>query len=68
MNELYELITMSTRPLDINQTCQGVLDTTLCDQVCQSLVTGWWFFWGTSVSSTNKTDSHDISVILVKVV
>jgi hypothetical protein len=34
MNELYELITMSTRPLDINQTCQGVLDT-LCDQACQ---------------------------------
>ena len=37
MNELYELITMSTRPLDINQTCQGVLDT-LCDQACQGVL------------------------------
>jgi hypothetical protein len=38
-----------------------VLDTTLCDKVCQ------WFFLGTQVSSTNKTDHHDITEILLKV-
>jgi hypothetical protein len=40
---------------------RGVLDTTLCDQVCQRLPTGRWFSPGTSVSSTNKTDRHDIT-------
>ena len=41
-----------------------VLDTTLCDKVCQWLVTGRWF---SPVSSTNKTDHHDIAEILLKV-
>jgi hypothetical protein len=46
---------------------RGVLDTTLCDQVCQWLATGWWFSPGTSLSSTNKpTYSHDITEILLK--
>jgi hypothetical protein len=31
------------------------------------LATGWWFSPGTLVSSTSKTDSHDISEILLKV-
>jgi hypothetical protein len=35
---------------------QDVLDTTLCDKVCQWLATGWWFSPDTLVSSTNKTD------------
>ena len=39
---------------------RGVLDTTLCDKVCQ-----WQF---SPVSSTNKTDHHDITEILLKVV
>jgi hypothetical protein len=30
-------------------------------------VTGQWFSLGTSVSSTNKTDCHDITEILLKV-
>jgi len=47
---------------------RGVLDTTLCDKVCQWLVTGQWFSPGTPVFSTNKTDSHDIAEILLKVV
>ena len=47
---------------------QGVLDTTLCDQVCQWLVKGQWFSPGTPVSSTNKTDCNDITEILLKVV
>jgi len=34
---------------------RGVLDTTLCDKVCQWLTAGWWFSSGTPVSSTNKT-------------
>jgi hypothetical protein len=39
---------------------QGVLDTTLCDKVCQWFAIGRWFSPGTPVSSTNKTDCHDI--------
>jgi hypothetical protein len=46
---------------------RGVLDTTLCDIVCQWLATGWWFSLGTPVSSINKTDCHDIAEILLKV-
>jgi hypothetical protein len=45
----------------------GVLDITLCDKVCQWLATGWWFSSGTPVSSTNKTNRHDITEILLKV-
>jgi hypothetical protein len=37
---------------------RDVLDTTLCDNVCQ---------WFSPVSSTNKTDCHDITEILFKV-
>jgi hypothetical protein len=35
---------------------QGLLDTTICDKVCQSLTAGQWFSLGTLVSSTNKTE------------
>jgi hypothetical protein len=41
--------------------------TTLCDQVCQWFATGRWFFPGPTLSSTNKTDRHDITEILLKV-
>ena len=44
---------------------QGVLDTTLCDKVCQWLAAGRWF---SPMSSTNKTDCHDIVEILLKMV
>ena len=37
------------------------------DKVCQWLATGRWFSLGTPVSSTNKTDRHDITEILLKV-
>jgi hypothetical protein len=47
---------------------RGVLNTTLCDKVFQWLTTGWWFSPGSPVSSTNKTDCHDITEILLKVV
>ena len=45
----------------------GVLDTTLCDKICQWLATYWWFSPGTLVYCTNKTDCHDITEILLKV-
>ena len=46
---------------------RGVLDTTLCDQVCQWLLTSQLFFPGTSVPPTNKIDLQDIAEILLKV-
>ena len=45
----------------------GVLDTTLCDKICQWLATGWCFFPGIPVSSSNKTDRPDITEIVMKV-
>jgi hypothetical protein len=42
-------------------------DTTLCDQVCQCLAAGW-FSPSPPVSSTIKTDHHDITVILLTMV
>ena len=41
--------------------------TTLCDKVCLWLTTGQWFSPGPPVSSTNKTDHHDITAVLLKV-
>jgi len=47
-----------------SRSCRCVLDITLCDKVFQWLVAGRWF---SPVSSTNKTDIHDITEILLKV-
>ena len=44
-----------------------MLDSTLWDKVCQLLAAVRWFSPGTPVSSTNKTDHHDITEILLKV-
>jgi hypothetical protein len=38
--------------------------TTLCDKVCQWLATGLWFSPDTPISSTNKTERHDVTEIL----
>ena len=46
---------------------RGVLDSTLCDKVCKWLATGRWLSLGPPVSYNNKTDRHDITVILLKV-
>jgi len=46
---------------------RGVLDTTLCDKICHWLAAGRLFSPGTPVSSTNKTDRHDVTNILLKV-
>ena len=45
----------------------GVLDTTLCDKVCQWLATGLCFSPFISISFTNKTGCHNITEILLKV-
>jgi hypothetical protein len=47
---------------------RGVLETTLCDKVCQWLATGRWYSPNTPVSSTNKTDRHNIADMLLNVV
>jgi hypothetical protein len=46
---------------------RGVLYSKLCGKVCQLLASGRWFSPCTVVSSTNKTDRHDIAEILLKV-
>jgi hypothetical protein len=45
--------------------CITVFDTTLRNKVCQCLAVGLWF---SPVSSTIKTDCHDIIEILLKLV
>jgi hypothetical protein len=45
-----------------------VLSVTLCDKVCQRFATGLCFPPGTPVSSTTKTERHDTTEILLKVV
>ena len=45
----------------------GIFDTALCYKACQWFTTGQWFSPGTLISSTNKSDRHDISEILLKV-
>ena len=52
---------------NIGSSWRGVLDTTLCDKVCQWLVKGQWFSLGTPASSTNTTDRHDVAEMLLKV-
>ena len=53
------------------QYCKSVCvigyNTTNQNIVCQWHVAGRWFSLGTPVSSTNKTDHHDITEILLKV-
>ena len=42
-------------------------DTTLCEKCVSDIATGRWFSSGSPVSSINKTCSHDIAEILLKV-
>ena len=46
---------------------RGVLDTTLYDNVRQWYAAGRWISPGTPVSTTNKTDRHNIIDILLNV-
>ena len=44
-----------------------VLDAALCDKLCQCLAASRWFSPCPPVSSTNKTDRHDVAEISLKV-
>ena len=44
-----------------------ILNTPLCDKVCQWLGASRWCFLGTPVSSPNMADRHDMTEILLKV-
>jgi hypothetical protein len=46
---------------------RGVLNTTLCDKVCQWLAAGRWFSPGILISSTNEIDRHDVTERLLRV-
>jgi hypothetical protein len=56
-------VPITTNVVSSNHAQAIVLDTTLCDKVCQGLAAGQCI----PVSSTNKTDRHDITDILLKV-
>jgi hypothetical protein len=58
------LITTYTLWVQI-QLRRAVLDTTLCDKVCQWLAAGQWFSPGNHVSTTNKTDRQNISEMYI---
>ena len=67
---IYIFLNQCLSPLKLlvrTRSLRGVLDTTLCDKVFQWLATSRWFSLGTPVSSTNKTDTHDITAILLEV-
>jgi hypothetical protein len=59
----YAINAITTNVMSSNR----VLDITLCDKVCQLLAADRWFSRGTPISSTNKTDRHNIAEILLKV-
>ena len=43
---------------------RGVLDKTLCDQVCQSLATDLWISLGTPISATKVVTEIFLKVVL----
>ena len=45
---------------------RGVLHTTLCDKSLSVACSRSWFSLGTPISSTSKTDSHDITEMWLK--
>ena len=59
--------TKCTYAISVYQGQIKAMCTTLCDKVCQWLATCLWFSPGPPVSSTNKTDHHDITELLLKV-
>ena len=58
---------VSTNVVSSNPSQAMCTDATLCDKVCQWLATGLCLYPGTPVSSTIKTDYHNITEILLKV-
>jgi hypothetical protein len=62
-----ESVPITNNVVSSNPARRGVLDATLCDKIWHCLVAGWWFSSDTPVSSTNKTDRHDKTEVLLKV-
>jgi hypothetical protein len=62
---IYHYLKAHTHKFSMHRISIRTRCTTLCDKVCQWLATGRWFSPGPPVSSTNKTDRHDITVYLV---
>jgi hypothetical protein len=63
-----ESVSITTTVVSSNPAhARGVLDTTVCDKVCQWAATDRWFSLGTLVSSINKTYRQDITEIVLKV-
>ena len=68
------MILLMTRLFSINEkqneiyrpVCM-IVYTALCYKGCRSLAAGQWFSPGTSISSINKTDRHDIAEQFLKV-
>jgi len=60
-------VSITTNLVSLNPTQVRCVRYNICLKVCQWLATGQWFSRGTPVSSTNKTDHHDITEILLKV-
>ena len=60
-------MSITTHVVSSNGSWQGVVDTLLCDRVCQWFAAGRWFSPATHVSSTNKADHHVITDIVLKV-
>ena len=58
---------INTEVVSSNPTQTRCTRYNICDKVCRWLATGRWFSSCTLVSSTNKTDRHDITEILLKV-
>jgi hypothetical protein len=50
-----------------SRSLRGVLVATLCDKVCQWLMTSRWFSPDTLIPFTNTTEHHDITEIWLKV-
>jgi hypothetical protein len=61
----YHTIMNKTGPTTINEIVEFHKAANLNMLMC--VLTGWWFSLGTPVSSTNKTDRHNITEILLKV-
>jgi hypothetical protein len=66
--DIYVFITVPVAKIRLLDNGTLESDTVLCDKVCQWLVAGRWFSPGTPISSTNKTDRHDITEQLLGVV
>ena len=58
-----KMVYNSIPPISTKQTIQHYV----CDKVCHWLPTGQWFTPSTPISSTSKTDCHNITEILLKV-